>query len=166
MQIQTTAASPLPPLSVDLVRAALRSDDTPKDWTLADIERALLRYRRFLSLVMASPRTPIAPTRDIDVMWHLHMLSPRAYFSDCMRLFGELLDHDGGFGKGEGEEAPLIACYEHTRRRYEAAFGEPYGPATNADHAQGGDADPAAHKCWHDCQSRCWHACQSKLELH
>lgn len=146
--------SPLPTLSVDLVRAALKSDDTPEDWTLADIERALLRYRRFLALVMASPSTPIAPTRDIDVMWHLHMLSPRAYHADCMRLFGDLLDHDGGFGKGEGEEPALIACFEHTARRYEAAFGEPYGPTGEAE------------KCWHDCQSRCWHACQSKIEVH
>jgi len=143
----------LPQFSVDLVRRALRSDDLPSGWQEADIERALLRYRRFLALVALSPTTPVAPTRDIDVMWHLHMLSPRAYHADCLRLFGELLDHDGGFGKASDEEPVLIACFEHTAARYEAAFGEAYAERSEATN------------CWHDCSSRCWHACSSKIEL-
>ena len=152
----TTTVIPAPTLptpSVDLVRAALRSGDLPADWTAADVERALLRYRRFLALVALSPTTPIAPTRDIDVMWHLHMLSPRAYHADCMRWFGDVLDHDGGFGKEAAEEPVLIACFEHTARRYEAAFGEPYAERSDAT------------KCWHDCSGRCWHACSSKLDV-
>jgi len=144
----------LPTVSVDLVRSAQRSDDLPDGWTDADVARAHLRYRRFLALVAADPSRPIAPTRDIDVMWHLHMLSPRAYFADCMRLFGELLDHDGGFGKAPEEEPILRACFEATAERYQAAFGEPY-----AERAE------AAVDCWHDCQGRCWHACASKHEL-
>jgi len=148
---KTTA---LPHLSVDLVRAAGRSDDLPTDWTDDHIARALLRYRRFLALVALSPTTPIAPTRDIDVMWHLHMLSPRAYHADCMRLFGDVLDHDGGFGKASDEEPTLIACFEQTAARYEAAFGEAYAERNEAT------------KCWHDCTGRCWHACSSKAELH
>lgn len=163
MQNLTTSTVPLlqtttlPQLSVDLARAARRSDDLPADWTDAHVERALLRYRRFLALVALSPATPIAPTKDIDVMWHLHMLSPRAYHADCMRLFGELLDHDGGFGKTSDEEPTLIACFEHTVARYEAAFGEPYAE-------RGGQNGTT--KCWHDCNGRCWHACSSKAELH
>lgn len=142
----------LPTLGVDLVRAARRSDDVPAEWTDADIARALLRYRRFLALVALSPSTPIAPTKDIDVMWHLHMLSPRAYLADCQRLFGDVLDHDGGFGKDASEEPVLVACFERTAARYEALFGEKYAERSEATN------------CWHDCQGRCWHACSSKVE--
>ncbi|WP_437643950.1 hypothetical protein [Sorangium sp. So ce362] len=35
------------------------------------------------------------------------MLHPKAYVADCMRLFGEILDHDGGFG-GTCEEEPVL----------------------------------------------------------
>lgn len=87
-------------------------------------------------------------------MWHLHMLSPVAYHRDCIRLFGSLLDDDGGFGKGEDEKAVLGACFEHTAARYEAAFGEAY-----AAHRE------SATNCWHDCAGCCSHACSSKAEL-
>ncbi len=144
---------PLPEPSVDLERAARRSDDLPEDWTDADIATALLRYRRLLALVAEAPTRPIAPTRDIDFMWHRHMLHPRAYHADCMRLFGDILDHDGGFGKAPEELPVLMAVFEDTSRRYASAFGEPLS-LTNDD----------ATKCWHDCVGRCWHACSSKVE--
>lgn len=151
----TTTVIPAPTLptpSVDLVQAAQRSDDLPAEWTPADIDRALLRYRRFLALVAASPRTQIAPTRDIDVMWHLHMLSPRAYHADCMRWFGDVLDHNGGFGKAPEEEPILIAAFDRTARRYESMFGEKYAERTDVI------------DCWHDCDGRCWHACSNELD--
>lgn len=153
MQTVTIAHIPnatLPLPSVDLIRAARRSDGLPAGWTDADIERAFLRYRRFLALVAVSPDTPIAPTQDIDVMWHLHMQSPLAYQRDCQRLFGGVLDHDGGFGKGEGELERLMACFEQTATRWQIAFGEPYAERSDATN------------CWHDCVGRCWHACSSK----
>jgi hypothetical protein len=96
---------------------------------------------------------PQAPTKDIDEMWHLHMLSPKAYHRDCMRLFGDILDHDGGFGKGEGEGPQLQSCFEQTARMWQEMYGEAYitCPAQEAT------------KCWHDCVGRCWHACSSKV---
>jgi len=141
----------LPTLAIDLHEAARRSESLPPEWDAVDIDRAITRYLCFLHLVAQHPGEAIAPTRDIDVIWHLHMLSPRAYHADCTRLFGELLDHDGGFGQ-EPEEVPVLArTFERTAARWEATFGVPYveGP--------GGSAT----KCWHDCQGRCWHACKS-----
>lgn len=139
-------------VSIDLIRAWERSENKAEGWTPADAIRAQHRYERFLRLVGMHPHVPHAPTRDIDEMWHIHMLSPKAYHSDCMRLFGEILDHDGGFGKGEGEAAQLQAVFQQTARLWEAIYGEPYVTA-------------AAHEstnCWHDCVGRCWHACSSK----
>ena len=147
-------------VSIDLVRAASRSDDLPTDWTEADITRAADRYAKFLALAASDPLRPIAPTRDIDVMWHLHMLSPRAYHADCMRLFGHILDHDGGFGKDPAELPALLSVFEDTSNRWKSLFGEDYVAVSSSD-----ASSDAVTKCWHDCQSRCWHACSTKSDV-
>ncbi|CAN0620189.1 conserved protein of unknown function [Burkholderia multivorans] len=142
----------IPAVSTDLIRAWERSDRKIEDWTQDKARQALLRYQRFLMLVAANPGIPHAPTRDIDEMWHLHMLAPKAYHEDCMRLFGEVLDHDGGFGKEENEKAELRVAFERTAQLWLEMYGEPYVT---------GSSDSMID-CWHDCQGRCWHACKSK----
>jgi hypothetical protein len=139
-------------ISVDLLEAARRSDTFPADWSEDRTRAALDRYAKFLRLAAKHRGLSIAPTRDIDVMWHLHMLSPRAYFEDCQRLMGGILDHDGGFGKAPEEVPQLAATFERTARLWEEEYDEPY----LVEH--GGDG---MVKCWHDCQGRCWHACKS-----
>lgn len=112
-------------LSVDLLHAWERSEIKPEGQTRDDAVRALHRYERFLLLAAAHPGVPQAPTRDIDEMWHLHMLAPSAYNDDCIRLFGEVLDHDGGFGKCEDEAALLQATFEQTSRMWQEMYVEP-----------------------------------------
>ncbi len=151
----------LPTISADLIEAARRSDSFPADWPADKVERARLRYLRFLGLAAKFNGQALAPTRDIDEMWHLHMLQPRSYYEDCMRLFGRILDHDGGFGKSEDEVPALQATFERTSELWMREYGEPYllrEAEYNSRHADG------VQKCWHDCQSRCWHACKSKNE--
>lgn len=142
-----------PVVSIDLIEAARRSDSFPKDWTEDRTRRAIARYEQFLRLVARHPGTPFAPTRDIDTIWHLHMLSPRAYYEDCRRLFGDVLDHDGGFGKDPAEIPILKATFEETARMWLETYGESY---VNTDAAGNETVD-----CWHDCSGRCWHACKS-----
>jgi len=89
-------------------------------------------------------------------MWHLHMLHPRAYWNDCMRLFGMIFDHDGGFGKGDGELEVLKETFKTTARLWLSEYGEPYSLDVISD--------PQMEKCWHDCQGRCWHACSENAE--
>lgn len=142
-------------ISVDLLEAARRSDTFPKDWSPEKAQLALSRYEKFLLLAAKHKGKPVAPTRDIDEMWHLHMLSPRAYLQDCQRLFGVVLDHNGGFGKDASEIPILKATFEETARLWEAEYGEPY---LSAD--VGGEKTTS---CWHDCSGRCWHACSSGI---
>lgn len=156
--IASTASLPftvdtLPMPSADLMAASYRSDDFPKDWSPDQREKAFLRYRQMLQLKQLNPSMRFAPTRDIDLYWHLHMLSPVAYYRDCMRLFGRLLDHDGGFGKGEGELPILQEVFNQTATLWEATY--------NAAYREDGRflRDAELTDCWHDCQDRCWHAC-------
>ena len=139
-------------VSVDLYRAARRSDGETSSWPETRLRKALGDYEGFLRLAAEDITRPIAPTRDIDAIWHLHMLSPVAYHQDCVALFGEVLDHDGGFGKDLAELPELVTTFEDTATRWFEAFGEPY----LVDVASG-----SVTKCWHNCQSRCHHACKS-----
>jgi hypothetical protein len=142
-------------VTADLMTAFRKSDDAPKDWTEAQAQMAWERYRKFLRLAARMPGGRIAPTRDIDVFWHLHMLHPVAYYRDCQRLFGRIFDHDGGFGKGEGELPVLIGVFEETDKAWREAYGEPY--LREQDLPEGG-----ATNCWHDCQGHCWHDCSGQ----
>ncbi len=148
-------ASLLPEPSVDLLRASYRSDDFPKDWSREQREAALDRYRKWLGLKLSNPTARLAPTRDIDLFWHLHMLAPVAYFRDCKRYFGRLLDHDGGFGKDPSEVAELDSVLRATAELWERTYGIPY--------LEDGRwmRDVVATDCWHDCANRCWHACSN-----
>jgi hypothetical protein len=142
-----------PVLSVDLLEAASRSDSIPQDWPQEQRARSLERYIKWLMLKQQHPAARMAPTRDIDLFWHLHMLSPVAYHRDCIQLFGHLLDHDGGFGKGPGELPQLQEVFTRTATWWEETYGEPY----REDGRYMRDVEMT--NCWHDCQDRCWHAC-------
>lgn len=113
-------------VSVDLVAAASRSEDIPPDLTADDLQRASDRYERFLLLCARYPSQELAPTHDIDLMWHLHMLHPRAYYNDCTRLFGKILDHDGGFGMSDDERPALEKTFAETAELWDSEFGEAY----------------------------------------
>jgi hypothetical protein len=141
-------------LSVDLVRAATGGESGffagVCETVVRDAER---RYRQFVRLVQLHPSEPISPAKDIDEMWHLHMLHPVAYYGDCMTNFGELLDHDGGFGSASPEEwDELVAIFENTARLWRAEYNEEYGAA-------GGAVAKCVKRCA-KCAVKCRTACK------
>jgi len=142
-------------ITADLFAAAKKSPSFPKDWDDAKIRGEIARYGKFLTIARKYPGQPLAPTKDIDEIWHLHMMHPRAYSEDCMRLFGDILDHDGGFGAVPEELPQLKATFNRTAELWKKEFGEPYVE---------GELDPNMTDCWHDCSGRCWHACSSRGE--
>jgi hypothetical protein len=113
-------------ISVDLVAASYRSDTFPQEWSRADRERALVRYEKWLQLVRRHPDARVAPTPDIDLFWHLHMLWPVAYVRDCTRLFGHVLDHDPCFGQSDGEVTTMLAAFQDTASWWEEEYREAY----------------------------------------
>ena len=139
-------------ISVDLFAAAKKSPSFPEDWSDDQIRHELSRYEKFLLLAQRHPGQPLAPTKNIDEMWHMHMMNPRAYYNDCQRLFGDILDHDGGFGSNADELPVLQRTFDKTAELWKKEFSEPYVSKSE---------DPRMTSCWHDCQSRCWHACKS-----
>ena len=138
-------------ISADLLSSWQRSENKTKGWSTQTAINAIKKYEKFLMLIAKYPGMPHAPTREIDEIWHLHMLSPRAYLNDCNKLFGEILDHDGGFGKEPEEEIVLKATFNITAALWEKEYGEAYASEKGVN----------VTNCWHDCVGRCWHACKS-----
>ncbi len=127
-------------ISVDLIQAAQKSEENRKLFQGINVDQAYERYIQYLGLIQNHPGANIAPTRDIDLMWHVHMLHPRQYYEDCQRLFGDILDHDGGFGEAPEEKPELERVFAETAKLWEQTYSTPYSSATN---------------CRRNCSSRC-----------
>lgn len=127
-------------ISIDLVAAARKSSEVPKQYSEALLIEAASRYEKFLLLVKDHLGKGLSPSKDIDMMWHLHMLHPQAYYNDCMQIFGKILDHNGGFGSVPEEVEPLAKAFALTSGLWEDKYGDPYvtpgrvGGRSNGEH--------------------------------
>lgn len=85
-------------------------------------ERAEL-YRKFLALNLMYPHLAIVPTREIDSVWHNHILDTVKYFDDCQAVFGFFLHHFPYFGlRGAEDEARWKEQAANTRALFKAHF--------------------------------------------
>jgi len=87
----------------------------------AYVERAIERYGQFLALAKEQPDTLLVPTLDVDLIWHVHMLSPVDYREDCEALLGRQLKHDATLPAATIEDG-----FKATQQRWQEAFGLPF----------------------------------------
>jgi len=69
------------------------------------LAEAHLRYQKHLELKRLFPEAIFVPTYDIDVCWHAHMLNPKNYKDDTIRIIGKMLNHDDSMNdRSEGSD--------------------------------------------------------------
>ena len=112
--------------------------------SLADADQDIALYRCFLKLCALHPDATIVPTRQLDRVWHTHMLDTAKYRADCDQAFGFFLDHFPYFGFcGEEDRRAWQEDFAHTRRLFLEHFGVEIGhqPAASAcrNHGDGSD---------------------------
>ena len=103
--------------------------------SLARADQDVALYRCFLKLCVLHPATTIVPTRQLDHVWHTHMLDTAKYRADCDQAFGFFLDHFPYFGfRGEEDRRAWREDFAHTRRLFQQHFGVGIGdqPAASA----------------------------------
>lgn len=61
-------------------------------WSQKRIELAITGYKQFLYMSKLFEQ-PISPTKDVDTIWHEHILHTNKYASDCEKTFGHFLHH-------------------------------------------------------------------------
>lgn len=99
---------------------------TGKQWSPETAKEAVRRYKNFLNLLLKYPDENLAPTPDIDEVWHNHILFTREYFRDCREIFGEYLHH-APFDHVEGEvNKEMQDLRSSTADLYFREFNEPY----------------------------------------
>jgi hypothetical protein len=62
-------------------------------WDIEKVDAITLRYRCFLQAVRNEPDGTFAPSKDVDLFWHHHILDTVKYIEDCRRLFGQYIHH-------------------------------------------------------------------------
>jgi hypothetical protein len=107
-------------------------------------DEAVTMYRCFLKLCVLYPGTAIVPTRQLDHVWHTHMLDTEKYRADCADVFGAFMDHFPYAGlRGEDDRCAWRKDFDRTRDLFRKHFGVDIGtqPAASAcsNHGDGSD---------------------------
>jgi hypothetical protein len=129
-------------------KATRSQDGDGYGWSPQYADRMELAYKRYLILHAKYPAMTLAPERDIDRFWHMHILDTRKYAEDCEATFGHFLHHFPYLGlRGEGDEQALQDAFEAMQRLYAEEFGEPMAAAQN-DAAWCSVEKPQAKAAW------------------
>jgi hypothetical protein len=98
----------------------------PKDvhqWSLEKAEHVVSQYKKFLFLNALYPEQELIPTREIDDVWHVHILDTEKYRNDCQYLFGHFLDHYPYSGlKGKQNEEEHLKKFEFSQNLFRKIF--------------------------------------------
>jgi hypothetical protein len=99
-----------------IVFKLLHPEAAPPPMTLARADAAVTRYRAFLALLAAGHGPALAPTAEIDAVWHAHILDTAKYADDC-HAFGHFIHHFPYLGlRGPADAAALQAAAARTRQ--------------------------------------------------
>ncbi|MBD3736676.1 MAG: glycine-rich domain-containing protein-like [Pseudomonas balearica] len=102
------------------------------EMSVAQWDAAELEYRRFLTLKFMNPTVSLVPSKQIDAIWHAHILDTRAYRTDCHQVFGRFIDHYPYFGiYGADDYQELQSAFANTMDLYRKQFGS--YPASGPD---------------------------------
>lgn len=122
------AISKLKDLDLEPIQFKMMDSEEGEGWSLEKVQKIAIEYKRFLMLKILYPDNTISPTRDIDKMWHYHILDTSKYMVDCNEMFGVYLHHFPYFGmRGESDKADLEKCFAQTKELYRTHFGEDMG---------------------------------------
>ena len=120
------------PFALDLVGAVVRQGVFVQkmrkiDWLRSPalpstMQRLLIKYERFFSIMATKPGYVAVPTLDVDLGWHTHQLSPRTYYTYSFKRTNKFIDHNDKI-----DENKLSKAFEWTSKRYQRMFkvGDP-----------------------------------------
>ena len=113
----------LPTFDLSYVVDQLSHKPEYSGWTPGRFEIAEKEYRRFLTLCKMHPDQPITPGRDVDSIWHRHILNTKRYMVDSQDYFGYYLHHSP-HSRIEAGTTNANDVWLNTLYLYEQAFGE------------------------------------------
>ncbi|MBW4684794.1 MAG: glycine-rich domain-containing protein-like [Komarekiella atlantica HA4396-MV6] len=92
-------------------------------WSREKAEYAVSQYKKFLFLNALYPEQELVPTKEIDNVWHVHILDTEKYRNDCQYLFGRFLDHYPYSGlRGQQDEKEHLKKFELSQTLFQELF--------------------------------------------
>jgi hypothetical protein len=121
-------------LDLDPIKFKLMHAESGEGWSQEKADAMEVEYRRFLYLMKVFPDDETAPTVEVDIFWHYHILDTMKYAKDCEHAFGYFLHHYPYVGMGGTAQDTQQRQDSATRMRelYESTFGEAYGARSAA----------------------------------
>lgn len=82
-------------------------------------------------MVARHPGESIIPHKEVDEVWHMHILDTRKYAADCENIFGHFLHHFPYFGmRGAHDRDDLEKAFARSQKMMLEELGvwlQPYG---------------------------------------
>ena len=92
-------------------------------WSFEQTNQAIVHYSMFLCLIYLYPNRKLVPTKEIDRVWHHHILDTMKYAQDCEMLFGRFIHHFPYFGKRGGvDKQNLHGAFAETQTLFQEHF--------------------------------------------
>lgn len=111
-------------LDLESIAQRLMHPEDGLGWNSQQASRAIERYKMFLCLIYLYPNQAIVPTREIDIVWHFHILDTCKYAEDCERLFGYYLHHNPNFiAEDEVDNLVFVEGFNNTVALFAECFG-------------------------------------------
>ncbi|HLP43910.1 MAG TPA: glycine-rich domain-containing protein-like [Candidatus Nanoarchaeia archaeon] len=80
-------------------------------WTDEQATDAECKYRQYLYMGLKYEGVSLVPSKDIDEVWHAHILDTKKYMVDCQAIFGRFIHHVPNYGvhsTGENNVAQIF----------------------------------------------------------
>jgi len=107
-----------------IVKHRLLDKEEGPGWSELQYKKAVDLYKKFIMLCCKYPEESIVPTKEIDAVWHQHILDTKAYTEFCKKYFGTYLHHDPSVGIGSEEsKKELQELFERTDLLWQSEFG-------------------------------------------
>ena len=90
-------------------------------WTLKKHDQVTQEYKRYLILILTHGN--VAPSSDVDEMWHTHIWSSRNYVHDCSQVLWRKFIHHAPERK-PGPKSRSAKSFKNTLDKYKEVFGE------------------------------------------
>jgi hypothetical protein len=106
-------------IDLEPIKFKLTKDPNGEKWALEKVNAIEKLYKGFLYLVYTHKDKAIVPTKEIDTMWHHHILDTQKYYTDCQNVFGEMIHHFPYLGlRGAEDIAHWQASFKETENLF------------------------------------------------
>lgn len=106
---------------LDIVRTMMLRDT---DYSEEEVDALLVEYRRYMAINVSFPESRHPLSKEVDDVWHAHILVSENYSRFCDAVFGQYFHHYPVFDD-EGQKMLVNAYFGQTIPHLTALFGKP-----------------------------------------